>query len=85
MSSSAGSRPRSLERNAMYPVYGLAEASLAVSFPRLGAPLRTITLNRHRMNPGNPVELVDAAGRERGATGLRRTGHPLLPRAHRGR
>jgi acyl-CoA synthetase (AMP-forming)/AMP-acid ligase II/acyl carrier protein len=42
----------------MYPVYGLAEASLAVSFPPVGAPLRTITLNRHRMNPGDPVEPV---------------------------
>ncbi len=50
-----------LNRNAMYPVYGLAEASLAVSFPAAGSPLRTITLNRHRMNAGNPVELVPAS------------------------
>src|SRR2546428_7435147 len=40
----------------IYPVYGLAEASLAVSFPQVGAPVRTITLNRHRMNVGSPVE-----------------------------
>src|SRR5580700_4851576 len=53
--------PAKLARNAMYPVYGLAEASLAVSFPAVGAPLRTLTLNRHRMNPGNPVELVPAS------------------------
>ncbi|HEY4747753.1 MAG TPA: AMP-binding protein, partial [Steroidobacteraceae bacterium] len=53
--------PAKLARNAMFPVYGLAEASLAVSFPPVGAPLRTITLNRHRMNPGNPVELVPAS------------------------
>ena len=38
----------------MYPVYGLAEASLAVSFPPPGAPLRTIALNRHRMGVGRP-------------------------------
>src|SRR5207237_2832977 len=56
--------PAKLKRNAMYPVYGLAEASLAVSFPPVGAPLRTITLNRHRMNAGDPVELVDAADRD---------------------
>jgi acyl-CoA synthetase (AMP-forming)/AMP-acid ligase II/acyl carrier protein len=49
-----------LGRNTMYPVYGLAEASLAVSFPPVGAPLKTITLNRHRMNPGDPVEPVPA-------------------------
>ena len=38
----------------MYPVYGLAEASLAVSFPPPGAPMRTITLNRHGLGVGNP-------------------------------
>ena len=50
--------PARLARNAMFPVYGLAEASLAVSFPAVGAPMRTITLNRHRLNIGAPVELV---------------------------
>jgi acyl-CoA synthetase (AMP-forming)/AMP-acid ligase II/acyl carrier protein len=50
--------PARLHRNAMYPVYGLAEASLAVSFPPVGAPLRTLTVNRHRMNPGDPVQQV---------------------------
>jgi len=50
--------PAHLDRNAMYPVYGLAEASLAVSFPPVGAPLKTLTLNRHRMNPGDPIEPV---------------------------
>jgi acyl-CoA synthetase (AMP-forming)/AMP-acid ligase II/acyl carrier protein len=52
--------PAKLARNAMYPVYGLAEASLAVSFPPVGAPMRTIALNRHRMNVGDPVELIAA-------------------------
>ena len=56
--------PAKLPRNAMYPVYGLAEASLAVSFPKVGAPLRSITLNRHRMNVGNPVELVAPTDRD---------------------
>jgi len=50
--------PAKLARNAMYPVYGLAEASLAVSFPAPGAPLQTIALNRHRMNVGDPLEHV---------------------------
>jgi len=50
--------PAKLERNAMFPVYGLAEASLAVTFPEVGAPLRTITLNRHQLNVGNPVAAV---------------------------
>jgi acyl-CoA synthetase (AMP-forming)/AMP-acid ligase II/acyl carrier protein len=56
--------PARLARNAMYPVYGLAEASLAVSFPPPGAPLRTIALNRHRLGVGSPVELVDGGARD---------------------
>jgi acyl-CoA synthetase (AMP-forming)/AMP-acid ligase II/aryl carrier-like protein len=50
--------PAKLQRTAMFPVYGLAEASLAVSFPPVGSPLQTISLNRHRMNVGDPVERV---------------------------
>jgi acyl-CoA synthetase (AMP-forming)/AMP-acid ligase II/aryl carrier-like protein len=45
-------------------VYGLAEASLAVSFPAPGAPLHTLTLNRHRMNAGDPVEPLAQADRD---------------------
>jgi acyl-CoA synthetase (AMP-forming)/AMP-acid ligase II/acyl carrier protein len=56
--------PAKLPANSMYPVYGLAEASLAVSFPPVGAPLRTIALNRHRMGAGSRVELVAGADRE---------------------
>jgi acyl-CoA synthetase (AMP-forming)/AMP-acid ligase II/acyl carrier protein len=50
--------PARLKRNAMFPVYGLAEASLAVTFPEVGAPIRTITLNRHKLNVGSPVEPI---------------------------
>jgi acyl-CoA synthetase (AMP-forming)/AMP-acid ligase II len=50
--------PARLDRKAMFPVYGLAEASLAVSFPPVGVPLRTVSLNRHRMNVGEPIERV---------------------------
>ncbi|TLZ47809.1 MAG: AMP-dependent synthetase [Gammaproteobacteria bacterium] len=67
--------PAKLNRNAMYPVYGLAEASLAVSFPAVGAPLRTITLNRHRMSAGSPVELVPASDRH--AVNLVSEGKPI--------
>ncbi len=56
--------PAHLARNAMYPVYGLAEASLAVSFPPPGAPMRTIALNRHRLGVGSPVELIDKGARD---------------------
>ncbi len=56
--------PSGLRPTAMFPVYGLAEASLAVAFPPPGAPLKTLTLNRHRMNPGDPVEPVPATDRD---------------------
>jgi acyl-CoA synthetase (AMP-forming)/AMP-acid ligase II/acyl carrier protein len=67
--------PAKLARTAMYPVYGLAEASLAVSFPEVGAPLRTITLNRHDMNAGSAVQLVNAAHRD--AVQLVSEGRPI--------
>jgi acyl-CoA synthetase (AMP-forming)/AMP-acid ligase II/aryl carrier-like protein len=50
--------PAKLKRTAMFPVYGLAEASLAVTFPGVGSPLQTLSLNRHRMNVGDPIERV---------------------------
>ena len=36
--------PAKLAPNVMFPVYGLAEASLAVTFPEPGTPLRTVRL-----------------------------------------
>ncbi len=56
--------PSGLKRTAMYPVYGLAEATLAVSFPAVGAPLRTLALDRHRMNAGTPVVAVPGGDKD---------------------
>ena len=67
--------PAKLARTAMYPVYGLAEASLAVSFPEVGAPLRTIALNRHQMNVGSAVQAV--APTDRDAVQLVSEGRPI--------
>jgi acyl-CoA synthetase (AMP-forming)/AMP-acid ligase II/acyl carrier protein len=47
-----------LGRNVIFPVYGLAEASLAVCFPRLGAPINSIALNRHAIRVGSRVDAV---------------------------
>jgi acyl-CoA synthetase (AMP-forming)/AMP-acid ligase II/aryl carrier-like protein len=47
-----------LARHAMYPVYGLAEASVGVSLPTPGAPIRSILVNRHSMNVGQRVEFL---------------------------
>ncbi|MFO7275953.1 MAG: non-ribosomal peptide synthetase [Pseudomonadota bacterium] len=56
--------PAGLAREAMFPVYGLAEASLAVSFPALGTRWRSIVLNRHRMGVGEQAEDVPADSRD---------------------
>lgn len=53
--------PARLARSAMFPVYGLAEASLAVSFPPVGRPYRSVTFNRHRLGAGKRVETVAAS------------------------
>jgi acyl-CoA synthetase (AMP-forming)/AMP-acid ligase II/acyl carrier protein len=53
-----------LKRQAMYPVYGLAEASLAVTFPEPGLDYRWVRVNRHRLKPGAHIELNPADARD---------------------
>ncbi len=53
-----------LSRNAMYPVYGLAEASLAVSFPPPGRSWRALALNRHALNVGEAAQILPQPGRD---------------------
>ena len=47
--------PARLAPDVMFPVYGLAEASLAVTFPRVKAPLLTVRLERGALGPGDAV------------------------------
>jgi acyl-CoA synthetase (AMP-forming)/AMP-acid ligase II/acyl carrier protein len=81
--------PTGLKREAMFPVYGLAEASLAVAFPAVGAPYRAISLDRHHLGVGetarpvpprtrDAVELV-SVGRAIPYTRLRVTGDDDRP------
>ncbi len=53
-----------LPRTAMYPVYGLAEASLAVSLPEPGQVFQAISVARNSLATGQPPTLVaaDSAG-----------------------
>jgi len=58
--------PHGLKPNCMFAVYGLAEASLAVSFPRPGSALETLHLSRSGSSVGArvtavPSEAEDAA------------------------
>jgi acyl-CoA synthetase (AMP-forming)/AMP-acid ligase II/acyl carrier protein len=56
-----------LKRRAMFPVYGLAEASLAVSFPDPDAEFRWLRVNRHKLglsarietNPADPRDVLE--------------------------
>ncbi len=45
-------RPTGLRRSAMFPVYGLAEASLAVAFPSPGSEYRSVVLERASLAVG---------------------------------
>jgi acyl-CoA synthetase (AMP-forming)/AMP-acid ligase II len=59
-----------LKRQAMYPVYGLAEACLAVAMPpmaagsRMATDYRWIRVNRHRLGVGAKIELNPAEPRD---------------------
>ncbi len=52
--------PLGLRREAMYPVYGLAEASLAISFPPHGRLYRYITVDRRSLGIGSQARPVGA-------------------------
>ncbi len=53
-----------LKRSAMYPVYGLAEACLAVTFPPQGADFHWIRVNRRRLGVGAKIELNPVEARD---------------------
>jgi acyl-CoA synthetase (AMP-forming)/AMP-acid ligase II/aryl carrier-like protein len=53
-----------LKRNAMYPVYGLAEACLAVAFPESASDYRWIRANRRKLGVGSTVEINPADARD---------------------
>jgi acyl-CoA synthetase (AMP-forming)/AMP-acid ligase II/acyl carrier protein len=52
-------KPCGLKKEAMFTVYGLAEATLAVSFPRQGEPYRATYVDRHALRMGNEVRHVE--------------------------
>jgi acyl-CoA synthetase (AMP-forming)/AMP-acid ligase II/acyl carrier protein len=56
--------PHGLAPSAMYPVYGLAEASLAVSFPVPGSGCESVTLDRHRLGVAEAVVPVASGSRD---------------------
>ncbi len=66
---------KGLQEKSMFPVYGLAEASLAVTFPEPGKPLQTLFVAPAQLAPGAkvvPLETLSAGAHE-----LVCLGHPL--------
>ena len=51
--------PHGLKRTAMYPVYGLAEATVGVSLPVPGSEYSRITVDRHSLRVGDAYRPVD--------------------------
>ena len=51
--------PYGLKRSAMFPVYGLAEATVGVSFPTIGEEMSRIVAHRHSLKIGEPWEPAD--------------------------
>ncbi len=56
--------PHGLGAQAMFPVYGLAEASLAVSFPALNTPYRVARFDRHRLVVGQAAGFASEDSRD---------------------
>jgi acyl-CoA synthetase (AMP-forming)/AMP-acid ligase II/acyl carrier protein len=65
-----------LKRNAMYPVYGMAEASLAVAFPQPGADYHWARVNRHKLGIGTAIDVNPADSRD--VIELMSVGKPVL-------
>jgi acyl-CoA synthetase (AMP-forming)/AMP-acid ligase II len=56
--------PARLARTTMFPVYGLAEASLAVSFPEPGAAYQVTSFNRHQLSVGCEPQTAGVSERD---------------------
>ncbi|EGL16753.1 MULTISPECIES: non-ribosomal peptide synthetase [unclassified Paenibacillus] len=51
-------KPYGLKGNCIFPVYGLAEASLAVTFPGTEDHLNTVKLERQSLTIGQPIQIA---------------------------
>ncbi len=55
----AAMAPYGLKRSAMFPVYGLAEATVGVSMPKVGSEYSRIIVHRHSLRIGEPYKTAE--------------------------
>ncbi len=67
--------PHGLARTAMFPVYGLAEATVGVSIPAPGSEYSRITVDRHSIRVGEPFSM--AAPEDADAVSFVRVGNAI--------
>jgi acyl-CoA synthetase (AMP-forming)/AMP-acid ligase II len=67
--------PCGLKPSSMFPVYGLAEASVAVTFPPLDRGVEVVAVDRESLVIGAPTRIVDAADPK--AMRLVKVGRPI--------
>ena len=65
-----------LKRETMFTVYGMAEATLAVSFPVLGELYRAVHVDRHNLNIGEKIKFIYEANQD--ALSFAVVGKPVL-------
>jgi len=65
-----------LKRETMFTVYGMAEATLAVSFPVAGVEYRAVHVDRHYLNVSEKIKFVDAINQD--ALSFAIVGKPVL-------
>jgi acyl-CoA synthetase (AMP-forming)/AMP-acid ligase II/acyl carrier protein len=56
-------REFNLSKTSMFTVYGMAEACLAVSFPKPDTEIKHIKVNRRKLTIGKPIEIVESNGK----------------------
>ena len=56
--------PHGLKRSAMLPVYGLAEATVAVTIPERGHEYSRVVVDRHNLRVGKPLQMVAPGHRD---------------------
>ncbi len=68
--------PHGLKRSAMFPVYGLAEATVGVTIGNPGAEFSYIVADRHSLKIGQPYESAEEGDDD--AVRFVKVGHPIL-------